>query len=61
MLEPDADKRAAMYVDEQKKVMEAGPFVIYAQEIEVMGERKNVEGVIVGPSFNDNNFAHVTK
>lgn len=61
MLEPDAAKRAEMYIADQKTVMETGPFVIYAQEIEVLGERKNVEGVIVGPSFNDNSFAHVTK
>lgn len=61
MLEPDAAKRAEMYLEDQKEVLATGPFVIYAQEIEVFGERKNVEGVIIGPSFNDNNFAHVTK
>ncbi|QPM92275.1 putative D,D-dipeptide-binding periplasmic protein DdpA (plasmid) [Pseudooceanicola algae] len=61
MVEADADARAEMYIEAQKSVMETGPFVIYAQEIEVMGERANVEGVVVGPSFNDNNFAHVTK
>ncbi|WP_158969585.1 ABC transporter substrate-binding protein [Chachezhania sediminis] len=61
MLEADADKRADMYVDEQKYVMENGPFVIYAQEIEVAGQRANVNGMIIGPSFNDNNFAGVTK
>ncbi|GGE38781.1 ABC transporter substrate-binding protein [Primorskyibacter flagellatus] len=61
MLESDPDKRAEMYIADQKKVMEEGPFVIYAQEIEVLGERANVNGVIVGPSFNDNNFSKVTK
>jgi peptide/nickel transport system substrate-binding protein len=61
MLERDAKKRADMYVDEQKKVLDTGPFVIYAQEIEVLGARKDVKGIVIGPSFNDNNFAHVTK
>ncbi|WP_417808346.1 ABC transporter substrate-binding protein [Thioclava sp.] len=61
MLERDAKKRADMYVDEQKKVLDNGPFVIYAQEIEVLGARKDVKGIVIGPSFNDNNFAHVTK
>jgi len=61
MLERDAKKRADMYVDEQKKVLDSGPFVIYAQEIEVLGARKDVKGIVIGPSFNDNNFAHVTK
>lgn len=61
MLERDAKKRADMYVDEQKKVLDTGPYVIYAQEIEVLGARKDVKGIVIGPSFNDNNFAHVTK
>lgn len=61
MLEADATKRAEMYMAAQQQVLDNGPFVIYAQEIEVMGERANVQGVVVGPSFNDNNFAHVTK
>jgi peptide/nickel transport system substrate-binding protein len=61
MLERDAKKRADMYVDEQKKVLDTGPFVIYAQEIEVLGARKDVKGIVIGPSFNDNSFAHVTK
>lgn len=61
MLERDAQKRAEMYIDEQKQVLEDGPFVIYAQEIEVLGARKDVQGIVIGPSFNDNSFAHVTK
>jgi peptide/nickel transport system substrate-binding protein len=31
------------------------------QEIEVLGERNNVKGFVMGPSFNDNSFAKVTK
>lgn len=61
VLERDADKRADMYVDLQKKVQEESPFVIMFQEIEVIARRKNVEGFVIGPSFNDNSFESVTK
>jgi peptide/nickel transport system substrate-binding protein len=61
VLEADADKRAAMYVELQREHQETSPFVIMFQEIEVLARRKNVEGFIVGPSFNDNSFKAVTK
>ena len=61
VLERDTAKRAAMYEDLEKKVEETGPFVIMFQEIEVIGRRKNVEGFVIGPSFNDNSFKAVTK
>ncbi len=61
MLEPDAAKRAEMYVEEQKEVLETGPFVVMFQETEVVALRKNVHGFIVGPSFNDNSFIGVSK
>ena len=61
MLEADPAKRAAIYEAEQKTVMDTGPFVTMFQEVEVSGLRKNVDGFIIGPSFNDNSFAHVTK
>ncbi len=57
----DAGKRAEMYLALQKEHQEVSPFVIMFQEIEVLGFRKNVEGFIVGPSFNDNSFKAVTK
>ncbi|MFZ5752160.1 MAG: ABC transporter substrate-binding protein [Pseudomonadota bacterium] len=61
VLEPDPAKRAQMYIDLQKESMETSPFVIMFQEIEVSALRSNVNGFIVGPSFNDNNYARVTK
>ena len=61
VLEPDPAKRAEMYVALQKEVQETSPFVIMFQQIEVSALRSNVEGFVVGPSFNDNNYAHVTK
>ncbi|MFN6952733.1 MAG: ABC transporter substrate-binding protein [Albidovulum sp.] len=61
VLEPDAAKRAEMYVELQREHQQTSPFVIMFQEIEVTAMRSNVNGFVVGPSFNDNNYAHVTK
>ncbi len=61
VLEPDAARRAEMYLELQREHQQTSPFVIMFQEIEVMGRRSNVEGFIVGPSFNDNSFRYVTK
>lgn len=61
VLEGDAAKRAEMYVEIQKEHQQTSPFVIMFQEIEVSAMRNNVNGFIVGPSFNDNSYAHVTK
>ncbi len=61
LLESDPAKRAAMYEDLQQKVLDNGPFVIMFQQVEQFGIRKNVHGVVVGPSFNDNSFAEASK
>jgi peptide/nickel transport system substrate-binding protein len=61
VLESDPDKRADMYVALQKESQETSPFVIMFQEIEVLARRKNVEGYVIGPSFQDNSFESVTK
>ena len=59
ILEQDTAKRAAMYEDLQKKVMDTGPFVIMFQQTEVAALRKNVKDFILGPSF-DNNLVTMT-
>ena len=61
VLERDADKRAAMYLEIQKLHQETSPFVIMFQEIEAAAMRANVDGFVLGPSFDDNKFAGVTK
>lgn len=61
VLEADPAKRAEMYIELQKESQQTSPFVIMFQEIEVSAMRANVNGFVVGPSFNDNNFAAVTK
>jgi len=61
VLERDAAKRAQMYLEIQREHQQTSPFVIMFQEIEVAAVRKNVENFILGPSFDDNKFAWVTK
>jgi peptide/nickel transport system substrate-binding protein len=61
VLETDSAKRAALYQDIQKAVLDDGPYVIMLQEIEVMAIRKNVEGVVIGPSFDTNSVAQAKK
>ncbi len=61
VLEADAAKRAKMYEDTQKQVMATGPFVIMFQQIEIAATRKNVKGFVLGPAFNNNYAAGVTK
>ncbi len=61
MLEADAAKRAEMYLELQREHQRTSPFVIMFQEIEVLARRANVNGFVIGPSFNDNSFKAVTK
>lgn len=61
MLEPDAAKRAEMYESLQRESQKSSPFVIMFQEIERMARRARVQGLVIGPSFQDNAFAGVTK
>jgi peptide/nickel transport system substrate-binding protein len=61
VLERDPANRAAMYQKLQKEHQETSPFVVMFQQIEVTGLRKNVDGFIIGPSFDDNKYNAVTK
>lgn len=56
VLERDAQKRAAMYEAIQREHQQVSPFVIIAQEIDVIAARSNVKGMIWGPSFDDNKY-----
>ncbi|MGH6895222.1 MAG: ABC transporter substrate-binding protein [Geminicoccaceae bacterium] len=57
VLERDAAARAEMYRELQREVMETGPFVIMFQDIDLIAERGNVQGMIWGPSFDSNSYA----
>jgi peptide/nickel transport system substrate-binding protein len=61
VLERDTEKRAAMYDELQRAVMQDSPFVIMFQQIEPIAMRKNVEGFILGPSFDSNLFGEARK
>jgi len=61
VLESDPDKRATMYLDIQKQHQQTSPFVIMFQDIEVAALRNNVNGLILGPSFDSNFYTKVTK
>jgi peptide/nickel transport system substrate-binding protein len=56
VLERDAAKRAATYEEIQREHQRVSPFVIMAQEIEVIAARDDVKGMIWGPSFDDNKY-----
>jgi peptide/nickel transport system substrate-binding protein len=61
VLERDSDRRKQIYLELQTAQQQDSPFVIMFQEIEVLGTRSNVKGVVIGPSFNSNSFRSVTK
>ena len=61
VLEKDAEKRAQTYKELQQAVLDDGPFIIYLQEVEVAAQRKNVDGFIIGPSFDTNSVAQAKK
>ena len=61
VLERDTAKRAKMYIELQREHQQVSPFVIMFQDIEVVGERANVKGFILGPSFDSNFYQYVTK
>ena len=61
VLERDAGKRAEMYRALQREVQETGPFVIMFQDIDLIAERGNVQGMIWGPSFDSNSYAKARK
>ncbi|MFE0016352.1 ABC transporter substrate-binding protein [Mesorhizobium sp. NPDC059054] len=61
LLERDAAKRTQMYQGIQKKIREQGPFNFIWQQTEVAGLRKNVQSFKLGPTFDTNFVAPVTK
>ncbi|OJF94362.1 ABC transporter substrate-binding protein [Pararhizobium antarcticum] len=61
LLEKDAAKRADMYKDLQKKVLENSPFVIIFQQTEVAGYSGKLKGFKLGPSFDTNYVWTVSK
>ncbi|NGN42370.1 ABC transporter substrate-binding protein [Mesorhizobium sp. CGMCC 1.15528] len=61
LLERDNAKRAEMYQKLQKESLDTSPFVMIFQQTEVAGLRGNVKNYKLGPSFDSNFLAPVTK
>ena len=61
LLENDPAKRAEIYATLQKEVLENGPFIIVFQQVEVAGLSGKVEGFKLGPTFDTNFLAPVSK
>jgi peptide/nickel transport system substrate-binding protein len=61
LLERDNAKRAELYKELQKTVLETGPFVMIFQQTEVAALRANVKDYKLGPTFDTNFVANVTK
>jgi peptide/nickel transport system substrate-binding protein len=61
LLERDNDKRAAIYAKLQKAVLETSPFVIIFQQTEVAGLSKAVQGYRLGPTYDTNFVAGISK
>jgi peptide/nickel transport system substrate-binding protein len=61
VLQTDPEARAQIYQELQREVMENGPFVIMFQEIEVMAMRDSIDGFVIGPSFDANQYGQATK
>lgn len=59
--EKDGTKRAQMYMDLQKMALDESPFVILFQQVETIAVRKNVDGFIVGPTFDLDLYRNVVK
>ncbi|MCP5420925.1 MAG: ABC transporter substrate-binding protein [Gammaproteobacteria bacterium] len=61
VLERDPERRAQQYLDLQWEHQQTSPFIILFQDIEVIAERANVHGFVIGPAFDNNRYAAVTK
>ncbi|MDG3578072.1 ABC transporter substrate-binding protein [Rhizobium sp. YJ-22] len=61
LLERDNDKRADMYKKLQQEALDTSPFVMIFQQTEVAGMRGSVKGYKLGPSFDSNFLAPISK
>ena len=59
--EKDSTKRAQMYMDLQKMALNESPYVILFQQVETAAVRKNVDGFIIGPTFDLNLYRYTVK
>jgi peptide/nickel transport system substrate-binding protein len=60
-MERDAKKREAIYQELQREHQKTSPFIIMYQEAEVVARRANVDGFVIGPSFDNNFYMNIAK
>ncbi|MFC4626225.1 ABC transporter substrate-binding protein [Daeguia caeni] len=61
LLERDSAKRAEIYEKLQQEALDQSPFVMLFQQIEVAGVAGNVKNYRLGPTFDSNPLANVSK
>jgi len=61
LLETVPQRRAQFYLEIQQEHQRTSPFVIMFQEIEVIAERADTKGFVIGPAFDANRYAGVVK
>ncbi|MDT4863030.1 hypothetical protein FQZ97_977190 [compost metagenome] len=61
LLERDNDKRAAIYQKLQQEALDQSPFVMLFQQTEVAGVSGSVKGYKLGPTFDSNFLAPISK
>lgn len=61
LLERDNEKRAEMYRSLQQEALDKGPFVMIYQRTEAVGVRSNVKGFKLGPTYDTNRLAPISK
>ena len=59
--EKDSAKRTQMYMDLQKMALDESPYIIMFQQVETIALRKNIDGFVVGPSFDLDLYKDVVK
>jgi peptide/nickel transport system substrate-binding protein len=61
LLERDSHRRAQSYLELQRAHQQTSPFVIMFPDIEVIAERADTKGFVIGPAFDANRYAGVVK
>ena len=61
ILEGNSKSREGIYRDIQRRMLATSPFVILFQGVDLVAERRDVSGIIWGPSFDSNFYRFATK
>jgi peptide/nickel transport system substrate-binding protein len=59
--ERDEKRRSALYADIQRRTLEDGPYAVMFQDLSILAERAEVEGIVIGPVFDQVRYAGAAK